>query len=712
MVRARWVVAMSSLVLAIGGLLAQPMNSSGAPGAAQDKTEKVHLLRTVDMKAVMDNPQPRSPNVKHLEVDKKSKHASVTAAGVPRVALGGSTAPVSPVAVGGDNGNFNGIDVVDMTAGGSGNYAQSNGTLEPPDQAMCVGSGYVLESVNDSVQIYNTAGTKYAANSVPLSQFYGLQAGNSAPSTDFISDPRCYYDHATQRWFMVILDVNEPLPVQFFTDHNVLAVSKTSNPLGAWNIYSFDVTDDGVHSPAHVGCVGGLPVAYPGCLGDQPLLGADANGIYITDNEYSYAEILLVAPIVPPFQQLPVLRSGVAQLYALSKAQLVSGTSSTLVRLDSNTIPFPGPSNDSPWQSVQPATSAPGDASLAPPSGVEYFMSDIGLPVSHDANQIVVWAWTNTASLNAAPSLTLQHKILNTQSPTDTFYAPDVTGLNGQTFATYQKATTDHPYATTAGDPEAHLNANDDRMNAVTLVNNTLWAGVNTQLPPVNPAGTGLEKENRVGIMYFQVRPMFAGPTLDATMVRDGYVNVPRNNVLFPSIGARTDGATIATFTLAGMDFFPSVAWARLDGLAPGTGPTVHVSRLGSHAEDGFSAYGLVAEVLFDPTGCNPCTARWGDYSASQVDEAGCFWGAAEYIPAYATRLNASANWGTGIHRICPPLVVQAQPVTPAVAIVSMPDTATGNGLPAVLAGLAFGTLLTVGGLVIRRRRRTAEGVA
>src|SRR5207245_646429 len=111
-------------------------------------------------------------------------------------------------------------------------------------------------------------------------------------------------------------------------------------------------TDNGLNSsPVHAGCLGGADAPVPGCLGDQPTIGTDANGVYITDNEYAYAEVFPVGlPTYPPLQQIPVLRSGVAQLYALSKHQLIHGRDTTLVRFDTESIPSPAPAEDSPWQ--------------------------------------------------------------------------------------------------------------------------------------------------------------------------------------------------------------------------------------------------------------------------------------------------------------------------------------------------------------------------
>ena len=637
-----------------------------AGGAGMEQVDHIRPVGTVDLRQISVSGAPAT----HLRVlslgqpnlDSSPHYSADSTRQVPQAPLGGANAPASAVIGGGDNGSFDGITNIDMETGGTGTYANSNGVLEPPDMGLCTGAGFVIQAVNDSLRVYTTEGRKTTPVSIPLSQFFQRAAGGLSGPTDFISDPRCLFDHATQRWFVTILDLTSvPAYPSFADDQNFIAVSKTSDPTGAWNIFKFDVTDNGLNgSPLHPGCVG-PPLGTAtllGCLGDQPTIGADANGIYITDNEYAFSEVFPVAPpVAPPLQQIPVLRSGVGQLYALSKQQLVSGTQTTLVRVDSNTIAFPGPAEDSPWQSISPAQPVPGDTTPTPPGGVEYLLSSVGLPVGHDANQIVAWAWLNTASLNSSnPDLTLQHVIIDTASPNDTFFVPDPSTAP---FSAYQKDGP-HPQASGAGDPEEVLNANDDRMNWVAQSGGSLWTGVNTQLPPSSPGASGHAGDNRVGIMYFQVMPTIVGGTLQAKVARDGYVQVPDNNVFFPAIAPRADGATVATFTLSGIDNFPSVAWARLDGLSPGQAPTVHIARRGVAPEDGFTGLGLLGGQgigLPDVPPCGPCVARWGDYSASQVDEDGCVWGSAEDIPTGKYDSLNATDWGTGIFHVCPPPV-------------------------------------------------------
>jgi hypothetical protein len=153
------------------------------------------------------------------------------------------------------------------------------------------------------------------------------------------------------------------------------------------------------------------------------------------------------------------------------------------------------------------------------------------------------------------------------------------------------------------------------------------------------------------------------------------------------------DGATVVTFTLAGSACFPSLAWARLDGLIAGQAPVVHIARLGAAPEDGFTGVGPAAQQGgTDVPPCGPCVARWGDHSATQVDENGCIWGAAEYIPTgqHEPPLQIGpvsvtfTNWGTGIYNVCPAAIgpgIPEAPFVPAMVIL-------GLGGVAALAGL------------------------
>src|SRR5205814_8959512 len=245
-------------------------------------------------------------------------------------------------------------------------------SVEPPDQGMCVGNGYVVEAVNDVMNVFNYAGTsqlpdntstnivggfpRNVNHAVDLNSFYGYApAINRATGVraEFVTDPSCYYDAATQRFFMVVLTLNT-FPNGAFThvNHLDIAVSQTANPTGLWNIYKVDVTGDGTNA----GGVNPCP-----CLGDYPHIGADANGFYVTTNSYPWC--------CNGF-------SG-AQIYAYSKAQLAAGAATVNMRHIDTSGMVNAPSDagsTQPGFTVWPAQSPGASNFNLDNGGTEYFM--------------------------------------------------------------------------------------------------------------------------------------------------------------------------------------------------------------------------------------------------------------------------------------------------------------------------------------------------
>src|SRR6188474_1917640 len=311
------------------------------------------------------------------------------------------------------NNGFEGLNFYQQRYARGGNQF----SVEPPDQALCVGNGYVLEAVNDVLNIFNTSGqsvlpdntaTNIVAgfprdvkHAVDLNSFYGYApAINRATGVrgPFVTDPTCIYDAATQRFFVVVLTL-ETFPNGAFTtvNHLDLAVSATSNPTGSWNIYRIDVTADG--SPGNTG--GPCP-----CLGDYPHIGADAHGIYLTTNAYPWG---------------PGDFDG-AQIYALSKAQLAAGAAAVSMQHIDTTgmVHATSPTTQTePGFTVWPAQSPGTNSFDLNAGGTEYFLSSnageeaAGDDFTGSSTNLVVWTLTNTSSLNtASPSLNLTNKVL------------------------------------------------------------------------------------------------------------------------------------------------------------------------------------------------------------------------------------------------------------------------------------------------------------
>ena len=496
---------------------------------------------------------------------------------------------------------FNGLTHADQRNAGTGQYVNTQFSLEPPDQGLCVGHGFVIEPVNVAFAVYNESGTRLTAVTA-LNQFYNRSPAidrTTGVTGDFLSDPKCYWDPVGQRFIQTILEVDAPGNFSgvapFNRTHVLIAVSQTSNPTGKWNLYSMDTSDDGLNgTPAHTGCP---------CLPDQPLLGANRDGVFIDTNE---------------FQDNPSFFFNGGQIYGLGRAALESGASSVVfTHLDVGTVPT-GDANLPRWGSIQPSES------VNPPGGTELLMTggpeDIFQNNAPLDNRIAAWSLAGTRSLGSShPSLQLSHQVLTSETY----------GLPINTGATQKPGPT--PLGTSLGEPLETINANDSRMNQVVDLNGVLFGGVNTTV-------TSATGPPRVGIAYFTVGAVGTPAGIVAHILHQGYVAVNGENVLFPSIAVNRFGVGAMAFTLSGPDFFPSAAYVRF-ALGRAVGP-IHITGPGALPEDGFTGY-----AAFGGNG----VARWGDYSAAVFAD-GAIWMGNEFIPNTPRTVNA--NWGTFLSRL------------------------------------------------------------
>src|SRR5437899_5834399 len=141
-----------------------------------------------------------------------------------------------------------------FVAGGGNQFS-----IEPPDQGLCVGNGFVLETVNDTLRIFDTAGNA-VSSPIDLNSFYGYAPAINRTKSPLqfgpsITDPSCLFDVPTQRWFHVVLTLERAsITTQSLSgaNHLDIAVSATADPTGAWNVYRLPVQDDGTQgTPDH-----------------------------------------------------------------------------------------------------------------------------------------------------------------------------------------------------------------------------------------------------------------------------------------------------------------------------------------------------------------------------------------------------------------------------------------------------------------------------
>ncbi len=490
---------------------------------------------------------------------------------------------------------FEGLNNTDQALAGTGIYTDSNGSLEPPDQGLCVGHGFVVETVNVAFAIYDPSGN-LLAGPVPANQFFGLAPGFGPDGYgDFTSDPKCIYDWSADRWYITILQLDVDPPTGNFTggSHVLIARSRTGDPTGTWDAYALDVTNDGTNgTPSHPGCP---------CFGDQPLLGFDQNAIFITTNEF------------------PVFVNGFngAQVYGIGKAAF--GGNGTVALFDNLTL------EEGIAYSVQPASTPPGGKFERGNRGTEYFTSSLEFTGGLD-DRVAVWAMSGTRSLNGQhPSVSLGYRVLKSL-----VYGipPPASQKDGPTPLRDILNSIEGP-----GTEKLEMtDTNDDRMQQAVYTDGTLWSCIGTILRPKG------DTEDRAGILWFRAEVESDDGKFKAKMKRQGYLARVGTYLSYPTIAINTDGKGAMGFSVGGKDFYPSTGYTVLDDDGPGS---IHIAGAGLVPQDGFTGY-----KYFGYSG----VTRWGDYGAAVAAPDGSIWLASEFTSARPRIIYA--DWGTFVTRV------------------------------------------------------------
>jgi len=575
----------------------------------------------------------------HAEADDEAAAAARTAPG-PSVQV-----PGNPVAhAGAEVGvTFAGLNHRDQRLANNGNQF----SLEPPDQALCVGPRHVLESVNDAVRVFNKAGAAVSPT-ISLSEFFKYP-----PSIDrttgvfgaFITDPVCHFDADTGRFFLAVLTLDQDPVSGDFTGRNRLdiAVSASDDPMGSWKLYKLAVQDDGTEGTPNHNCSPASPPSpadttnRTACIGDFPHIGADANAIFLTTNEYSF--------FGPGFNG--------AQIYAFSKAQLAAGAPTpAMVAFES---PVLGPFKSfTVWPAISPAGQA-----LTANGGTEYLLSSTlgdGSETGNFApseNRIGVWAITNTSSINSVtPSLRLSNQLITAGTYTLPPEAQQKSGpiplaeclndrgsLVGPGLGCWALILNNRP---AKKEHLSSVDSSDTRMNQVVYTGGHLFSAIGT--------GVTVAGSTRAGAMWLNVQPTITAGVLTSATQQSGYVAIRNNDLTYPAVGVSSTGKVVMAATVTGRYHYPSASYTVISD----NNPTVKIISEGVGPEDGFTGYPSV--------GGGDGTSRWGDYGAVAMD-GDTLWLASETIEQSCTLAQyltpplgscggtrtALANWATRV---------------------------------------------------------------
>lgn len=569
----------------------------------------------------------------------------------PKKPLDTPTVPSSTVA--GSNPelalSFDGLNHYDQRLANGGNQW----SLEPPDQGLCVGNGYVVEAVNSVLRVWDTSGGVLTGVQ-DLNTFFGYPAAinrsTGAVGPDVI-DPVCYYDPDNQRFIVAITTLHHIGTSLDYSGRNTidLAVSNSDDPTGAWTVYYVPAQNDGSEGTPNHGCT--LDGTTPGpCFQDYPHIGADKYGVYISTNEYD-----LFGPSY-----------NAAQIFAFSKAQLAAHPGMIDVTLVEN-LNVDGSPGFTVWPAISPAGQYSDER-----NGTEYFLSTIAGDGSETGNptgtarRIGLWAVTNTQSLDSgSPALGWSSRLINSQTyvfpPTSDQKPGDIPladCINDTTTPTifgpgcWQLFFVDEP---AHDEVESRPDSLDSRMQQTWYVNGMLWGASGTAV--------SVDGEVKAGIAWFAVSPKINGAgKVEGQVKKQGYLALANNNLTMPAIAINPDGEGAIAFTVVGEDYYPSAGYVTID--AEGNVGPIHIVADGLGPDDGFTSYKAFVG--------DPPRTRWGDYGAA-VTDGSSIWIASEYIAQTCTyseyypdppnlagfgscggTRTSLANWATHLSKLTP----------------------------------------------------------
>jgi hypothetical protein len=418
--------------------------------------------------------------------------------------------------------NFNGVSSRDSAVTNFGSE------FEPPDQGLCAGNGFVVEMVNSAYTVYRPNGSVVTGP-------FNVNGPFDEGLTEFTSDPRCHFDAATHTWFATILFINATNDASRID----LAVNTSGDPTKPWTTYRIDTTDTGGKTgPKHPGCP---------CFGDQPLLGIDANNVYISSNEFSI--------LGPQFNG--------AQIYAIAKSDLMTpgppSPPAHFVHFDKLNI------GGAAAASVQPSLTT----GTAP---AEFFLNSLDPNGTFD-QRVGVWAMTNRGVVATGGTPTLSSTVISSEA----YGVP--------------------PGAVQKG-ASSLIDAGDDRMQQVQYIGGDVWGALGSSVTIPNDSAA------RAGAAWFDVRPTLANGKISAAPLhRQGYVVVSGNYLLYPAIQATPSGKVAMVMTLSGKTHFPSAAYATLANGATAFGDVTVAAAGTTHYDPAATRWGDYSWAVLDPSG-------------------------------------------------------------------------------------------------------------
>ena len=552
--------------------------------------------------------------------------------------------------------------------------------IEPPDQGLCAGAGYVVEALNlGELRVYNTA-LQGLSSDISADSLMGLP---SMPPSGWSSggDIQCLYDYNNGgHWFVTeFVSTNPeiaggPFAGCFAGAKNGclegLAVSVSSDPLGAWNVYfvnpNWNPSEPGngylLNDYAKISTTRDAfllfydeynlnPATYPAC----PAFGcAGFNGAQ--ELAFNKKALELGWPVMVPY--------GGPNAYfnvAVANMGLLPTPEPPPFNTCGQNSPVPGYA--SCWYQVIPAQSPDPTQFDNTHGGMGYMLASLDFFGGGD-NRVSVFYWSGLSSLNTLnPMVFFGGTTLTTTTP----YRDEGAACYPGTLTSFcglgvQKAGPvplgDTNMSGLGGGPEWGIATNGDGATQASFANHQLWFTVSTLVDQTFAGGV---MELHIGAAFYAVGTTAFDGGGALTVSSQGYVTTAHEDMEFPALAASDGPITIMSFTLSGVDYYPSSAYGTMSTGTHGLAFSKYmIAALGQAPQDGFTEY--------PAGGFRP---RWGDYGAAiyvpstpgsaightffaseMIQSPACTDAAFLADPSCGGTRDPFANWGTSINSI------------------------------------------------------------
>jgi hypothetical protein len=592
-----------------------------------------------------------------------------------------------------------GCDRISMSSGGAigvkglnavDSATQSTNVLgvdiEPADQGLCAGNGYVVEDNNlGEILIFNTK-LQRESPVIPLDTVMGLTSLGWSSGGDI----SCTYDYSNGgHWFFTeFVSASSEASGGTFAGcfagvanacYEGIAVTKGNSPFGPYNVY-YAHADYNPNEPG-----------YPYLLNDFAKIATSRDAFLLFYDEF---------PLVTPglggggFNGAQELAFDKNALELGEPTRLPDGQPNpafTVAIENMGLLPTPNGGCASSggltcWYSVIPAQ--PPDPSQYDNShgGSAFMLESLDFYGTGD-DRIAVFDWTGLDNLNSwncssCAGIRFAGQLF---SGVDSYYsvgalAPQKAGpipLGDECGAAGLSVVVPPATSAPASCPESGIATNGDNFTQASQAGGQLFGAISTEIDQTYTSEATPELHE--GAAYWVIGTNSFDKGGPFTLTSQGYVSPEHEDLEFPAMAAEGNssqdggnGGVIMDFTLSGNGgptgadnggFYPSTAFGRVSPYSGGglLGSVVNIADIGRSPQDGFTEYDGYPGAT---------QARWGDYSNAIFLpwSGGTIYFSTNYIQypnctgseftltlgtCGGTR-DGYANWGTSVNAVVP----------------------------------------------------------